>query len=223
MSENPRPTTRERRERRAERLREWADGRDAKADERHQAATAITGQIPMGQPILVGHHSQRRHENALTRADNAMRASVEHADKARGMRQRADGIEAQNAASIYSDDPDAVERLEEKINAEEKRRDAMKQANAAYRRQHRARLAAMSAWDRNQAVPHPSWEVSNLTANIARMRKRLKTLKAEREHGPTLRTMTARYPGHCSKCGAAIAAGQTIRYARQVGACCEEC
>ena len=90
-------TTRERRENKAARLRGWADGREAKADERLNAAHAATDGIPMGQPILVGHHSQRRHERAIERGDNAMRASVEHSNKAGEMRGRAANIEAQNA------------------------------------------------------------------------------------------------------------------------------
>jgi len=51
-------TTRERREARAARLREWADKREAKAQAGFQAVHDLADSIPMGQPILVGHHSE---------------------------------------------------------------------------------------------------------------------------------------------------------------------
>lgn len=216
-------TTRERREARAERLRGWADGREAKADERLSAAHAATDGIPMGQPILVGHHSQRRHERAIERGDNAMRASIEHSNKAGEMRGRAANIEAQNARAIYSDDPDAIERLTAKIEAAEQARDAMKARNAEYRKAHRAELKGLTAYGRDQVLPHPSWQISNATANIGRDRKRLAQLQREAEHGPTLRTITARFDGECSECGAALSAGQTIKYTRATGARCPGC
>jgi hypothetical protein len=51
-------TTRERREARAARLREWADKREAKSTAAFDAVRQIADNIPMGQPILVGHHSE---------------------------------------------------------------------------------------------------------------------------------------------------------------------
>src|SRR4051794_4138295 len=61
-------TRRERLERRAERLRGWADGRDAKADAAYEASRAATEHIPFGQPILIGHHSERGHRADLDRS-----------------------------------------------------------------------------------------------------------------------------------------------------------
>jgi hypothetical protein len=170
---------RDRRAARAERLREWADKREAKADAAHETAQSITGRIPMGQPILLGHHSQRRHERDIERANNATRKSLEHGDKAREFRDRADNIQAAAEHAIYSDDEDATQRLTERIVELETRRDAIKAANAAYRKAHRDELKAMSAYARDRAVPHPSYELTNLSATINRNRKRLATLQAQ--------------------------------------------
>jgi len=49
--------------------------------------------IPMGQPILMGHHSQRAHENAIERSNNHSRKSIEEDEKARKWSHRADHAE----------------------------------------------------------------------------------------------------------------------------------
>jgi hypothetical protein len=170
-------TYRERREAKAERYREWADKREAKAEQAFEASRAATEHIPPGQPILVGHYSQRGHEAALRRSDNAMRRSIENDAKARSMRSRADNIEAAARVAIYSDDTDAVERLRDKIARLEAQRATMKARNAEFRRTHRAELKALdSAYARDQAMPHQGYELTNLSGNLSRLRKRLASL-----------------------------------------------
>lgn len=110
-----RMTTRERRERRAERRRDWAEGREAKADAAHQAAHDATAAIPFGQPILVGHHSESKHRRAVQRGQRQASKAVEHSDMAQRHRQAAETIERQLDQSIYDDDPDAIERLSARI------------------------------------------------------------------------------------------------------------
>jgi hypothetical protein len=203
-------TYRERREARAEQLRGWAANREAKQDTLWQAARsdeATTG-IPFGQPILVGHHSERRHRNAIARMDRAMSAAVENDRKAASMNGRADEIEAQAAGAIYSDDADAVERLREKLERLEAQRETMKQRNAEYRREHKAELKAMTAYGRDQAVPHRSYELTNLGGVISTTRKRL----AELEKPERGRWLEARYPGECRTCGEAIGKGDRALY-----------
>lgn len=172
-----RMTTRERRERRAERRRDWAEGREAKADAAHQAAHDATAGIPFGQPILVGHHSEGKHRRAVERGQRQASKAVEHSDMAARHRQAAETIERQLDQSIYDDDPDAIERLSARIEQREEKRAAMKAANAAFRKQHRAELKAMSAYERDQAVPFPGWALSNLGGCISRDKKRLARLE----------------------------------------------
>lgn len=109
-------TYRERREARAERLRDWAGKREAKAAAARAESDRISGMIPMGQPILAGHHSEKRHRRDIDRIDRGMRATIEHGAKAERMNERADNIDAQAEHAIYSDDPDAIERLCERRN-----------------------------------------------------------------------------------------------------------
>ncbi len=175
-----RMTTREKRERRTARRREWAEGREAKADAAHQAAHDATAGIPFGQPILVGHHSEGKHRRAVERSQRQASQAVEHSNMAQRHQQAADTIEAQLDASIYDDDADAIERLRERIEQREAKREEMKAANAAYRKQHRAELKAMTPYQRDQAVPHPGWELSNLGGCISRDKKRLARLERGR-------------------------------------------
>lgn len=208
-------TYRERRERRAERLREWGEKREREANavfrdhERYRGDHAFNFQP--------GHIPERA--RVIAREERAF----ESLHKAEGMESRADEIERQLATSIYDDDPDAIERLEAKLAAMEARRERMKAENTAFRKEHRAELKAMHPYDRHNAVPHVSYKITNLTGNIGRTRDRLSRLKREREHGPTDRLITARFDSECADCGAPLRKGDLIRYNRQQGARCREC
>lgn len=65
---------------------------------RRDAANAIVAMIPMGQPILVGHHSERRHRRDLARHDRNMRKAIEHGENAREATRRSDSVRAQAEA-----------------------------------------------------------------------------------------------------------------------------
>ena len=213
-------TYRERRLAKAARLRDWSASNAAKADNRSAAADATASAIPFGQPILVGHHSERRHRRDLERIHANMSASVQLSEKAASQAARADEIEAQAAGAIYSDDPDAIPALTAKIAHLEERREAMKAANAEYRKAHREQLKAMSRYEAHQAVPYPSWAITNIGGNISRCRDRLARLQREAEHGPTDRIISARFDSDCATCGARLHRGDTIRYNRAQSARC---
>ncbi|MBS0592032.1 MAG: DUF3560 domain-containing protein [Proteobacteria bacterium] len=190
----PRLTYRERRERRAERRRSWAEDRTRKAGAAAEAARAATAGIPFGQPILAGHHSQRRHERALERADDKTRKAVEHSRMADHHEQAASTIESQLDASIYDDDPDAIDRLRERIEVREAKRERIKQFNRNRRKGSRdlaplneqeqkeladtARVAPYQLGPKGEA---PRYWLSNLGANINRDRKRLARLEKRRD------------------------------------------
>jgi Domain of unknown function (DUF3560) len=165
-------------ERRAERRWDWAEGRAAKADAASQASYNATAGIPFGQPILVGHHSEGKHRRAVERSRRQASKSIEHRDMADRHAQAADTIKRQLDSSIYNDDTDAIERLRERIAGREAKREKMKERNAAYRKTHRAELKGLAAWGREQAVPHPRWEVANLGGCISRDRQRLARLES---------------------------------------------
>lgn len=127
-------TRRERLERKLEKRQEWAQKRQADAAARFERAHQATEHIPMGQPILVGHHSEKRHRAAIARSDSNMRAGCESSDMAAHHESKAEGIERQLDHSIFSDDPDAVESLEAKLAGLQAEQTRDKAVNAAVRK-----------------------------------------------------------------------------------------
>jgi protein-L-isoaspartate O-methyltransferase len=66
----------ERAEERAERFEDYSDKRERDADRARKAVDAIAENIPFGQPILVGHHSERRARKDAERIESGMRKAV---------------------------------------------------------------------------------------------------------------------------------------------------
>ena len=164
-------TYRDRREARADRLRGWAGKREDRAAAVFQASEPFTSDYAFNtQP---GHIPFRA--KLIAREDRAH----ESVAKAGSMRSRADGIEGQLANSIYDDDPDAVEQLRDRIARLEAERDTAKAVNAAYRKEHKAELAAMGKWERDQAMPYPGYHFQNLSGNLSRQRARLARLEKD--------------------------------------------
>lgn len=115
-----------------------------------------------GQPILVGHHSEKRHRRDLERSDNIMRKAVEDGKKAERLEQRADASESSGA--ISSDDPDALPKLRAKLAGMEAQREKFKQYNKDARKAGKDQL--------------PAYVLTNLGGNIRRVQLRIKELEA---------------------------------------------
>ena len=94
--------------RRKQRLAAAAENAEQESAAAFQRSNSYTAGIPLGQPILVGHHSEQRHRNALKKSDNAMRKAVESSKHAEELRGRAAAV---GSGGISSDDPDAIEKL----------------------------------------------------------------------------------------------------------------
>ncbi|WP_381792929.1 DUF3560 domain-containing protein [Streptomyces niveus] len=100
---------------RAERYNDRADRAASNSTTRRNAALGALDGIEPGQPILVGHHSERRHRRAIERSDNNMRKSIEESGKATHYSHRAE------AAEKYEDrryDPNRTRRRLEKLRAD---------------------------------------------------------------------------------------------------------
>lgn len=167
----------EARRQRYEEMAERAEARANAAYKRADMREEVSG-IPFGQPILVGHHSEGRHRAAIKRADNAMRKSIEESNKAAYYADKAAGV---GRAGISSDDPDAPEKMREKIAKAEALQEAMKARNAEWRKAgNKAGRQADGTW---VEPPCPPYELTNNSANIRRMKDRLAQLEraAERE------------------------------------------
>lgn len=184
----PTSTTRERREARANRLRGWADSREAKSDAALAKARDMASMIPFGQPMMPGHHSYRADVSYRDRMHSAYDRGMGDAVKADEMHQRAANIEAATAGSIFDDDPDAIERLEAKLARLEAERDRIKAYNASCRkgapdlsllteRERDGLRLSPAAYQERRRGQMPSYVLSNLGGTIAATRKRLEALR----------------------------------------------
>ena len=68
--------------RRAERRREWSVSANKKSHEYFEKSNKDRDFLSLGEPIKIGHHSERRHRKAIADAWRNMGKSVEFSDKA---------------------------------------------------------------------------------------------------------------------------------------------
>ncbi|HHP5454824.1 TPA: DUF3560 domain-containing protein [Aeromonas veronii] len=153
----------ERVEAKRERLQVRAIKANQESDQRWGAAHSAVAGIVFGQPILVGHHSEKKHRRALARSDQAMRQSIALDNKAKRLESRAASV---GQAGIASDDPTALEQLRAKLAEREQIQDKFKQANKAKR------------------GSVPAWRLSNNNAEIRRLRQRIEEIQRLHQAAP---------------------------------------
>ena len=84
-------TLAQRAEERADRFEDYSEKRGADASAARDAAASISSRFEFGQPILVGHHSERKARKDKERIDNSMRKAVQMWDTANYWQARAKG------------------------------------------------------------------------------------------------------------------------------------
>lgn len=87
-------TLAERAEAKADRLSDMIERKKSQASAFQNAADKISERFYMGQPILVGHHSERKARKDQQRMDGAMRNASKAIDTARWLAYKAEGAEA---------------------------------------------------------------------------------------------------------------------------------
>lgn len=117
----------ERKERRLERCETLATKNEQLSLDLYSEAKKMQNIIPLGQPIITGHYSEKRDRNFRKRIHNKYGKSFEASDKADYYRQKVATIESNRA--ISSDDPEAVQKLKQKIGGLEKNQELMKEVN----------------------------------------------------------------------------------------------
>jgi len=171
-----------------DRLKDRAEQARATAAGAQRRYDTIASVIPLGQPILVGHHSERRHRKDLVRMDSAIRTTIEASKQAQALEHRA---ATYGTHAISSDDPDAPDKLRAKLEKLERDQTRMKATNAAFKKGGWAKVAAdglqsealcmtmaetmaRSSWVK---APFEPFELSNNLANIRRIKARIETLE----------------------------------------------
>lgn len=188
----------ERQEAKRKRLEERAARAEKDSESASVKVARIASYIPMGQPILVGHHSEKRHRRDLERIDNGMRRASEAHGEAAELRRRAEAV---GTGGISSDDPEAVMKLQAKLADLERQQAWMKQVNSAWRKAGRPapndeagwkkaddllgvpsetlgalRLEAAKRWHYSPC-PFPRYALTNIGADVRRVRARIESLK----------------------------------------------
>ena len=125
----------ERAEEREERFATYSEHRTADAESAYKTASAISDSIPFGQPILIGHHSERRHRAMLEKMHNNMGKAVKMWDTAEYWKSRA-------ASAIshakYKERPDVRARRIKKLESQKR----------SYERQKSDREKALKLWNK---------------------------------------------------------------------------
>ena len=102
---------------------------------------------------MVGHHSEKKHRKLIERANNDIKKSIELSDKSNYYVEKAKSAENNNA--IYNDDPEAIQKLKNKLKRLENERTIIK------------------------GREHSSWELSNIGANIRETKLRIQRLEEQ--------------------------------------------
>lgn len=185
----------ERQEARAQRYRELSLKANQQSADAFNQSNKMIECIPAGQPILVGHHSERAHRSLLDRSWNTLGKSVKLGEKAEYFERKAEA--AENNDSIYLGDDDAVDRLQEKVDALEKSQGMMKAANKILRSKKLNDIAKVEqlqalGFSESKSVEltkpdcygdfgFPSYMLTNNNARIRDAKKRLERAKKLKE------------------------------------------
>lgn len=172
----------ENRERRLNAAKDRIESNEAAAGQHFQAADKIAGYIPMGQPILVGHHSEKRHRKDIERIHGSMAKGRTALEKAEDYRDRVAAME--NNTVISSDDPDAIQKLSDKLEKLIEIQQFIKAANNCIRKKDKEAFLKLDfgteeLWDKLMTpdscnrVGFPAYRLPYLNANIRRTRQRL--------------------------------------------------
>lgn len=133
---------------RAERFETYSDNRTREAQSAAAAVDAIAQGIPLGQPILVGHHSQRRAERDAEKIENGMRRAVKLWDTAEYWKYRA---KSSRMHARYKELPAVRHRRIKKLEADLRRSEKhVKEANHF-----------IHFWSREGLSPEQALQVAN--------------------------------------------------------------
>ena len=154
----------EKQERKLERFQELGQKAEQQSQAAYEHSNRLSSLIPFGQPILVGHHSEKTHRNHIKKIHNAMDQSVKLQDKAEYYKNKADNI--LNSTAISSDNPEATNLLKEKLKGLEEQRIKYKEHNKQARKENKESL--------------PSYMLSNLSQNIRSVKKRIAYLESKK-------------------------------------------
>lgn len=128
-----------------------------KAEEKSEQYSNSTAnkilQMTPGQPIIIGHHSENKARKLHERAWKDIEKSIRKDEKSKYYKNKVESIE--NSKVIYSDDPNAISKLKQKLEKLEKEKAIMKEQG------------------------YEKWAITNIGATIRETKKRIERLERQ--------------------------------------------
>jgi hypothetical protein len=152
-------------ERRKERLQGRAEQMREKSDSLYKAGREALDVIPLGQPILYDHYSAKSDRAYRGRAIGKIEKSFELDKQAKEVERRAEAV---GTGGISSDDPEALQKLETKLQKQLEDHETMKRMNAEARKN-------------GTETPCPAWMLSNSNGRIKATRQRIAELENKKD------------------------------------------
>lgn len=183
----------EKQEARRQRYLDRAEKAQQEYENLHKEAHQMAQLIPFGQPILVGHHSEGRDRRYRGRIHDKFGKAFAALDKSKHYEEKAASV---GTGGISSDDPDALQKLREKLIGLQRNHEHMKAANRAIRlsKTEEQRIIALTAigFTEEQArelikpdcmgyVGYAPFSLANSNANINSTKKRIAELEAQEQ------------------------------------------
>lgn len=178
----------QRKQRRIENAENRATKNEIESDALYDHAKKMASAIPFGQPILVGHHSEKSDRRYRDKIHNTYGKAFEKMDKAKYYEEKAEIIKKND--SIFSDDPEALQKLTDKLNGLKTLQEFMKTANKCLKKDDKEaflklELGTESLWEQLNIVDSlhgkgfPHFKLTNNNANIRRIEQRIAQLKRQ--------------------------------------------
>ena len=117
----------------AERRKEWAASAEKKSTEYFERSNKDSEFLSLGEPIKVGHHSEKRHRRMIEEVHNNMGKCVEYSDKSEEHERVSRYWEAR-ANTINLSMPESIDFYEHKLEVAKERHDGLK--SGKYPREH---------------------------------------------------------------------------------------
>jgi len=114
----------ERAEERADRFEDYSEKRANDANNAHKAVKGIMENIPLGQPILIGHHSEKHARKDAQRIENGMRKAVQMWETSQYWQSRATGA---IRSAKYKERPDVRARRIKGLEADKRKQERYKE------------------------------------------------------------------------------------------------
>lgn len=178
----------ERKDEKMQRYEDLASKAAIKGEELSNKAYNKMHSIPLGQPILIGHYSEKQDRKFRDSIDNDLDKMSKENSKSQYYEEKLNAMK--NNKAISSDNPDAIKLLEEKISKLKEKQKTLKEMNKYYKKNKTMKGFKGITEEQAEKIdenlknnswlggkPAPSYELTNLNQQIKNAENRIMQLK----------------------------------------------